>query len=182
MHHFVRFEVLMVAKMLMLVFWVAATWGLVGRYPYFWETHSLRLQILMFPQNGDIYQQGHILLQLRKTTLTCMALPGGTEEKHKNFSQDSWSPCQDLNLGPPECANHSTQRSIRKAKDWTRVLLCCKTQATLYLFNSQWIKIIKNKVILFLSIEISTMFKNFNFTRLSELMQQILLPEQNVDP
>jgi hypothetical protein len=39
----------------------------------------------MFSQDVDIYQQGHILLQLRKTTLTCMALPGGTEEKHKKL-------------------------------------------------------------------------------------------------
>jgi hypothetical protein len=29
-------------------------------------------------------------------------LPGGSEENHKNLSQDSQSPSQDLNLGPPE--------------------------------------------------------------------------------
>jgi hypothetical protein len=29
-------------------------------------------------------------------------LPGGAEENHENFSQDSWSPGRDLNPGPPE--------------------------------------------------------------------------------
>jgi hypothetical protein len=29
-------------------------------------------------------------------------LPGGTEEKHENLSQDSWPPSRDLNPGPPE--------------------------------------------------------------------------------
>jgi len=29
-------------------------------------------------------------------------LPGGTEENHKNLSEDSRSPGRDLNSGPPE--------------------------------------------------------------------------------
>jgi hypothetical protein len=30
-------------------------------------------------------------------------LPGGTEENHKNVSQQSWLPGRDLKPGPPKC-------------------------------------------------------------------------------
>jgi hypothetical protein len=34
--------------------------------------------------------------------VVCWRSPGGTEENHEKLSQDSRSPCLDLNPGPPE--------------------------------------------------------------------------------
>jgi hypothetical protein len=73
MIHFVRFEVFIAVRMMMMFFWVLVPCRLISRYKRFGETYCLHLQGCpedgdrMFLQNAGIYQQVYIAPKPRRT-------------------------------------------------------------------------------------------------------------------
>jgi hypothetical protein len=67
-----KFEVLTVAKLSMLVFWVVKQYGLVGKYRRFGEHTASIFRVedggSIFPRNVGIYLQVYTMLQPRRPT------------------------------------------------------------------------------------------------------------------